>query len=209
MTTLMKKVNEITGITNLILAKVGLYSSNMNFDLSALTNKSVARIILPDYQDIDIITNAPHKPILQVYNTKNIGFGTGNRNVEIIKVTNSGDLAKISNAHYYSEDINNAYWQEYQGTLNAADIGFLENVKNDRLNLAKATYPDDEENEQRLHQFSNDNIKYIAWPDFGTEPTEPLYKDLFENCENLKASYEIFKIYLVNKFKFVDLCRCC
>ena len=23
------------------------------------------------------------------------------------------------------------------------------------------------------------------------------------------ASYEIFKIYLVNKFKFVDLCRCC
>lgn len=187
MTTLMKKVNEITGITNLILAKVGLYSSNMNFDLSALTNKSVARIILPDYQDIDIITNAPHKPILQVYNTKYIGFGTESKNVEIIKVTNSGDLAKISNAHYYSEDIDKAYWQEYQGTLNADDIDFLENVKNERLNLAKATYPDDIDSEQRLHRFDNDNIKYLAWPDFGTEPTEPLYKDLFENCENLKA----------------------
>lgn len=185
MTTLMQKVNEITGITNLILAKVGLYNSNNYFDLSALTNTSVARIILPDYQDIDIITNAPHKPILQVYNTKNIGFGTGSRNVEIIKVTNSGDLAKISNAHYYSEDINNAYWQEYQGTLNADDIEFLQGIKNDRLNLSKATFAD---GGNTWHEtFSNDNIEYLAWPDFGTEPTEPLYNDLFENCENLKA----------------------
>lgn len=186
MTTLMEKVNNINGITNLILAKVGLYNS-MNFDLFALTNTSVVRIILPDYQKIEEITNASHNPILQVYNTKYIGFGTESKNVEIIKVTNSGDLAKISNAHYYSEDINNAYWQEYQGTLNAADIDFLENVKNDRLNLANATYQDDAKNEQILHQFSNENIKYLALPDFGTEPTDPLYNDLFKNCKNLKA----------------------
>ena len=185
MTTLMKKVNEITGITNLILAKVGLYSSNMNFNLSALTNKSVARIILPDYQDIDIITNAPHNPILQVYNTKNIGFGTGNRNVEIIKVTNSGDLAKISNAHYYSEDIDNAYWQEYQGTLNADDMKCLQGIKNDRLNLSKANFA---EGGNTWHEtFSNDNIEYLAWPDLGEKPSDPLYKDLFTHCQKLVA----------------------
>ncbi len=31
----------------------------------------------------------------------------------------------------------------------------------------------------------------------------------YKEQQDVKASYEIFKIYLVNKFKFVDLCRCC
>lgn len=190
MTTLMQKVNEITGITNLILAKVGLYNS-MNFNLSALTNTSVVRIILPDYQKIEEITNALHNPILQVYNTKYIGFGTGSGNVEIIKVTNSGDLAKISNAHYYSEDINNAYWQEYQGTLNADDMKFLQGINNDRLNLSKAKFAD---GGNKWHEtFSNDNIEYLAWPDLGEKPSDPLYKALFTHCQKLVAVGQYIK----------------
>lgn len=184
MTTLMEKVNGITGIKNLILAKVGLYNS-MDFDLSALTNTSVARIILQDYQDIEKITNALHNPILQVYNMKYIGFGTARMNVEIIKVTNPGDLAKISDAHYYSEDIDNAYWQEYQGTLNAEDMNFLQGINNDRLNLSTAKFA---EGGNTWHQtFSNDNIVYLAWPDLEEEPSDPLYKDLFKNCNKLVA----------------------
>ena len=186
MKTFMTKVNDVTGIKNLVLAKVATYGSQ-NYNITGLTNTEVLRIIMPDNQDLDKVTNASHKPILQSYISKTLGWGTDAKTVEVIKVFTPGDLAKISSAHYYSSDIDNAYWQEYHGELNADDIGFLENVKNDRLNLANATYPDDKENEERLHQFRNDNIEYLAWPDFGTEPTEPLYNDLFANCKNLKA----------------------
>ena len=186
MKTFMTKVNGITGIKNLVLAKVATHGSQ-TYDITNLTNNEVIRIIMPDNQNLETVTNASHNPILQSYISKTLGWGTNAKNIEVIKVFTPGDLAKISSAHYYSSDIDNAYWQEYHGELNADDIDFLENVKNDRLNLAKATYPDDIDSEQRLHQFSNDNIEYLAWPDFGTEPTEPLYKDLFENCENLKA----------------------
>ena len=186
MKTFMTKVNDVTGIMNLVLAKVATYGSQ-NYDITDLINNEVIRIIMPDNQNLETVTNASHNPILQSYISKTLGWGTNAKNIEVIKFFTPGDLAKISSAHYYSSDIDNAYWQEYHGTLNADDIGFLENVKNDRLNLANATYPDDKENEKRLHQFSNDNIEYLAWPDFGTEPTEPLYNDLFANCKNLKA----------------------
>lgn len=186
MKTFMTKVNDVTGIMNLVLAKVATYGSQ-NYDITDLINNEVIRIIMPDNQNLETVKNASHNPILQSYISKTLGWGTDAKNIEVIKVFTPGDLAKISKAHYYSSYIDNAYWQEYHGTLNADDIGFLENVKNDRLNLANATYPDDKENEKRLHQFSNDNIEYLAWPDFGTEPTEPLYNDLFANCENLKA----------------------
>ena len=186
MKTFMTKVNDVTGIKNLVLAKVATYVSQ-TYDITSLTNTEVLRIIMPDNQNLETVTNASHNPILQSYFSKTLGWGTDEKDIEVIKVFTPGDLAKISSAHYYSSDIDNAYWQEYHGELNADDIGFLENVKNDRLNLAKATYPDDIDSEQRLHRFDNDNIKYLAWPDFGTEPTDPLYNDLFENCENLKA----------------------
>ena len=47
-----------------------------------------------------------------------------------------------------------------------------------------------------------DGMKGMALTDVGV-----MYgiKEFADYC----ASYEIFKIYLVNKFKFVDLCRCC
>lgn len=186
MKTFMTEVNGVKGIKNLVLAKVATWGSQ-DYNITGLTNTEVIRIIMPDNQDLEKVTNASHNPILQSYISKTLGWGTNAKNIEVIKVFTPGDLAKISSAHYYSSDIDNAYWQEYHGELNADDIGFLENVKNDRLNLANATYPDDKENEKRLHQFSNDNIEYLAWPDFGTEPTEPLYNDLFANCKNLKA----------------------
>lgn len=186
MKTFMTKVKGVKGIKNLVLAKVATYGSQ-TYDITNLTNNEVIRIIMPDNQNLETVTNASHNPILQSYISKTLGWGTNAKNIEVIKVFTPGDLAEISSAHYYSSDIDNAYWQEYHGELNADDIGFLENVKNDRLNLANATYPDDKENEERLHQFRNDNIEYLAWPDFGTEPTEPLYNDLFANCKNLKA----------------------
>ena len=186
MKTFMTKVNGITGIKNLVLAKVATHGSQ-TYDITNLTNNEVIRIIMPDNQNLETVTNASHNPILQSYISKTLGWGTNAKNIEVIKVFTPGDLARISSAHYYSSDIDNAYWQEYHGELNADDIGFLENVKNDRLNLAKATYQDDAMKEKILHQFSNENIKYLALPDFGTEPTDPLYNDLFENCKNLKA----------------------
>ncbi|MCI6234878.1 MAG: leucine-rich repeat domain-containing protein, partial [Prevotella sp.] len=159
MKTFMTKVNGVTGIKNLVLAKVATYGSQ-NYDITSLTNTEVLRIIMPDNQDLDKVTNASHKPILQSYDT--------NTTKETLLVTNAGDLEKIQNAHYYSTDIDNAYWQEYKGNLNAKDILFLNNIKAKRLNIANAKYPkEDSEYEEfisALKNYKNSTIEYLALP---------------------------------------------
>ena len=184
MKTFMTKVKGVKGIKNLVLAKVATYGSQ-TYDITDLTNTEVIRIIMPDNQNLETVTNASHNPILQSYFSKTLGWGTNAKNIEVIKVFTPGDLAKISSAHYYSSDIDNAYWQEYQGTLNADDMEFLQGIKNDRLNLSKAKFA---EGGNKWHEtFSNDNIEYLAWPDLGEKPSDPLYNDLFTHCQKLVA----------------------
>lgn len=158
MKTFMTKVNGVTGIKNLVLAKVATYSQT--YDISDLTNTEVIRIIMPDNQDLDKVTNASHKPILQSYDT--------NTKKETLLVTNAGDLEKIQNAHYYSTDIDNAYWQEYKGNLNAKDILFLNNIKAKRLNIANANYPEEDSEYKEfisaLKDYKNSTIEYLALP---------------------------------------------
>ena len=159
MKTFMTKVNDVTGIKNLVLAKVATWGSQ-DYVISDLTNTEVLRIIMPDNQDLDKVTNASHKPILQSYDT--------NTTKETLLVTNAGDLEKIQNAHYYSTDIDNAYWQEYKGNLNAKDILFLNNIKAKRLNIANAKYPEEdseyEEFISALKNYKNSTIEYLALP---------------------------------------------
>ena len=165
MNTFMTKVNDVTGIKNLVLAKVATYGSQ-NYNITDLTNTEVLRIIMPDEQDLDKVTNASHKPILQSNNTR--GWDANAKKVEVIKVFTPGDLAKISSAHYYSTDIDNAYWQEYKGNLNAKDILFLNNIKAKRLNIANAKYPEEgseyEEFISALKNYTNSTIEYLALP---------------------------------------------
>lgn len=159
MKTFMTEVNGVTGIKNLVLAKVATYGSQ-NYNITGLTNTEVLRIIMPDNQDLDKVTNASHKPILQSYDK--------NTTKETLLVTNAGDLEKIKNAHYYSTDIDNAYWQEYKGNLNAKDILFLNNIKAKRLNIANAKYPEEdseyEEFISALKNLTNSTIEYLALP---------------------------------------------
>lgn len=159
MNTFMTKVNDVTGIKNLVLAKVATWGSQ-DYDISDLTNTKVIRIIMPDNQKLETVTNASHKPILQSYDT--------NTTKETLLVTNAGDLEKIQNAHYYSTDIDNAYWQEYKGNLNAKDILFLNNIKAKRLNIANAKYPEEgseyEEFISALKNYKNSTIEYLALP---------------------------------------------
>ena len=159
MKTFMTEVNGVTGIKNLVLAKVATYGSQ-NYNITGLTNTEVLRIIMPDNQDLDKVTNASHKPILQSYDK--------NTKKETLLVTNAGDLEKIQNAHYYSTDIDNAYWQEYKGNLNAKDILFLNNIKAKRLNIANAKYPEEdseyEEFISALKNLTNSTIEYLALP---------------------------------------------
>lgn len=159
MNTFMTKVNDVTGIMNLVLAKVATYGSQ-NYYITDLTNTKVIRIIMPDNQNLETVTNASHNPILQSYDT--------NTTKETLLVTNAGDLEKIQNAHYYSTDIDNAYWQEYKGNLNAKDILFLNNIKAKRLNIANAKYPEEgseyEEFISALKNYKNSTIEYLALP---------------------------------------------
>ena len=159
MKTFMTKVNGVTGIKNLVLAKVATWGSQ-TYDINDLTNTDVIRIIMPDNQDLEKVTNASHKPILQSYDT--------NTKKETLLVTNAGDLEKIQNAHYYSTDIDNAYWQEYKGNLNAKDILFLNNIKAKRLNIANANYPEEDSEYKEfisaLKNYKNSTIEYLALP---------------------------------------------
>lgn len=159
MNTFMTEVNGVTGIKNLVLAKVATWGPQ-NYDITSLTNEEVIRIIMPDNQNLETVTNASHKPILQSYDT--------NTTKETLLVTNAGDLEKIQNAHYYSTDIENAYWQEYKGNLNAKDILFLNNIKAKRLNIANAKYPEEgseyEEFISALKNYKNSTIEYLALP---------------------------------------------
>lgn len=155
----MTKVNDVTGIKNLVLAKVATYGSQY-YKINDLTNTEVIRIIMPDNQNLETVTNARHNPILQSYDT--------NTTKETLLVTNAGDLEKIQNAHYYSTDIDDAYWQEYKGNLNAKDILFLNNIKAKRLNIANAKYPEEgseyEEFISALKILTNSTIEYLALP---------------------------------------------
>lgn len=175
----MTKVNGVTGIKNLVLAKVATYGPQ-NYNITGLTNTEVLRIIMPDNQDLDKVTNASHKPILQSYDT--------NTKKETLLVTNAGDLEKIQNAHYYSTDIDNAYWQEYKGNLNAKDILFLKNIKAKRLNIANAKYPEkDSEYEEfisALKNYTNSTIEYLALPK-NCLALEVKNKDIFNYQSNV------------------------
>ena len=159
MKTFMTKVNDVTGIKNLVLAKVATYGSQ-TYNITDLTNTEVIRIIMPDNQNLETVNNASHNPILQSYDK--------NTTKETLLVTNAGDLEKIQAAHYYSTDIDNAYWQEYKGNLNAKDILFLNNIKATRLNIANAKYPEEgseyEDFISALKNYTNSTIEYLALP---------------------------------------------
>ena len=175
----MTKVNGVTGIKNLVLAKVATYGSQ-NYDITDLTNTKVIRIIMPDNQNLETVKNASHNPILQSYDT--------NTKKETLLVTNAGDLEKIQNAHYYSTDIDNAYWQEYKGNLNAKDILFLNNIKAKRLNIANAKYREEgseyDEFISALKNLTNSTIEYLALPK-NCLTLEVTNKDIFNYQSNV------------------------
>lgn len=176
---LLTKVSACTGIKNLVIAKMNGISGD---PFETFTDASVKRVILPDNTYLPSLKKlSTGCPIYQVYNSST--------NKETIVIADAGDLGAIKDYHYYSTDIDNAYWIEVEGNINAADVAFLNGINNDRLNLSRATNTAGDENALRdaLHAFDNDNVKYLAWPVFSTDPSNPTYNDIFTSCSNLKA----------------------
>lgn len=187
---LFAAVKLCNGIKNLVLADVANYgySSSNKIDLYNLQGSSVKRVVLPNstWTDASIqtcIDNRGDLPIIQAYN--NNSYTT--KNQEIIHCYTAGALASISDAHYNSDEIDNAYWLEINGEINSDDISFINGIDNDRLNLSGATYPTDDASKAALHNIDNDYVKYLALPELGAAPADPLYNDLYTNCANLKA----------------------
>lgn len=181
--TLLTKVNAVTGVHNLVLSK--LQHNYALTDISALTNTEIKRVILPDHTaygspDLNAITTAAtHTPILQIYNQ--------NDHKETIKSPRGGALNEIADYHYFSQDIDHAYWQEYIGNIDASDLSFLGGIRNEHLDLGNATYPQDDASLEALHHYSNQYVKYMAFPDLGHLPADPLYTDVFSNCPQMVA----------------------
>lgn len=193
---LFSAVKECDGILNLVIADFANYGFNSKdaIDLSNLNGSSVKRIILPDatWTDATMLSNVTNSdgagnvyvPLVQAYNTN-----ASTKKVEIIHSYTAGALNAIRDAHYYSTNIDGAYWIEINGNINADDMLFINGIHNDRLNLAGATNASADEAALReaMHDFTNDYVKYLAWPVFTTDPSNPLYTDLYDQCDNLVA----------------------
>lgn len=176
---LLAEAEKCEGIVNLVLAKMNGLDSN---PFASFTNTKVKRVILPDGTNVNTLSKlSTGCPIYQSYDSST--------RKETILMTNAGDLGAIKDYHYYSTDIDNAYWIEVEGNINAADIAFLNGINNDRLNLSRATNAAGDESALRtaMHGFENQNVKYLAWPVFSTDPSDPLYADIRSACPSLIA----------------------
>lgn len=176
--------NQLSNVTNIVLSDC-LANNAVAYDLSSLNNSDIKRIILPNanrtsFNNITISETCP--VLLEVVNKDN--------GICYVHSSKEGYLDAIKNSHYYSDDINNSKWIEIDGPVNAQDILFMNGIKNDRLNLAGLICSANEEEEDlraAMHDFDNDNVKYLAWPVFSTDPSNPTYNDIFTSCSNLKA----------------------
>lgn len=176
--------NQLSNVTNIVLSDC-LANNAVAYNLSSLNNSYIKRIILPNanrtsFNDITISETCP--VLLEAVNKDN--------GICYVHSSKEGYLDAIKNSHYYSDDINNSKWIEIDGPVNAQDILFMNGIKNDRLNLARLTCSVNEEEADlraAMHDFDNDNVKYLAWPVFSTDPSNPTYNDIFTSCSNLKA----------------------
>lgn len=183
----LAEAEKCEGILNLVTAKMNGVETNAFADF---TNTTIKRVILPDNTEISTLAKkATGAPIYQTFFTPGYTVNVAKANkVEIY--THAGALGEIKDAHYYSADINGATRQSYFGTINASDIAWLNGVNTRELDMTQVTHASESELtaiKAALHEFNNDNIVYVALPDLGALPVEPLYTDLRNNCENVKA----------------------
>lgn len=176
--------NQLSNVTNVVLSDC-LANNAVAYDLSSLNSSCIKRIILPNanrtnFKDITISESCP--VLLEAVNKYN--------GVCYVHSSKEGYLDAIKDSHYYSDDINNSKWIEIDGPVNAEDIKFMNGIKNDHLNLAGLICAVNEEEADlraAMHNFTNDEVKYLVWPVFTTEPSNPLYTDLYNQCNKLVA----------------------
>lgn len=189
MTQVLQALNSVTDVTNVSFTKNPSYNQ-IAYDLTALTNTAIKRILLPDISNeetgtgtkyLKSIINATHQPILQVYNSQN--------EHETIYSPSAGQLAAIQHKHYFNPDIENAYWQHYVGKFNAQDVLFLNGAKNSRLDLADVEYDDNTTSgKDALLGLTNQVVEYLAFPDLGGAPEDATYSKVFQQCPKLLAA---------------------
>ncbi len=178
---------ELTGATNLVTAKLTGVETNA---FANFTNTTIKRVILPDNTEISTLAKkATGAPIYQTFFTPGYTVNVAKANkVEIY--THAGALGEIKDAHYYSTDINGATRQSYFGTIDASDVAWFNGINTRELDMTQVTHASESELtaiKAALHDFNNDYIVYVALPDLGALPEEPLYTDLRNNCSNVKA----------------------
>lgn len=182
---LIPAFNNLHNVPNVVLSNC-LTNGTFKYDMSELNNSEIKRIILPSANRTSFIeiTNSTNSPvILQVVNTTT--------NQVLIQSPVAGSLAAIKDYHYYSDEINAATRQVYFGEINGADVEWFDGINVAQLDMTGITYGGDasklEGIKAALHNLTNSNLVYIALPDLGSLPAEPLYKDLRSNCPNVKA----------------------
>lgn len=181
---LLSAFNNLHNVPNVVLSNC-LTNGTFNYDLSDLNNSEIKRIILPSANRTSFteITNSTNSPvILQVVNTTT--------NQVLIQSPVAGSLAAIKDYHYYSAEIDAATRQVYFGEINGDDVDWFDGIKVSELDMTGISYDSETELDgikAALHDLKNSNVVYIALPDLGSLPAEPLYKDLRSNCPNVKA----------------------
>lgn len=172
-------INQIPTLQTVVLAK-SLVSQQ---DMSALTNPNIKRVILQDGQaaNIDkfVVGSNRTDVVLQTYAT----------DTKIITIkTKAGNLAAITNAHYYTPELNDSKSIVIKGTLNDDDVDFLDKVHTSGLDLSAVTHTNQSEADalkSELANLNNDFIKYLALPDFGANAEDSYFETILGNCDNL------------------------
>ena len=189
---------DIAGIDNLVLSNIDQKGS-----LDVFKNfKNVKRIILKNEQNLaqyDELANTKgcSVEVVQTITAMQSGVecnedGKDNVNgvtINLLKIhaLKPGALANMT--HYYDPTYSEALWYEVSGKFNNEDLKFFNNVDTKRLNLSQVEFADDvKDKETALNAIVNDKLEYLALPDLGINPSDPLFTTLFKNnSKNLKA----------------------
>lgn len=189
---------DIAGIDNLVLSNIDQKGS-----LDVFKNfKNVKRIILKNEQNLaqyDELANTKgcSVEVVQTITAMQSGVecnedGKDNVNgvtINLLKIhaLKPGALANMT--HYYDPTYSEALWYEVSGKFNNEDLKFFNNVDTKRLNLSQVEFADDvTDKETALNAIVNDKLEYLALPDLGINPSDPLFTTLFKNnSKNLKA----------------------
>lgn len=176
---------DVEGIDNLDLH----YTTCTPDGLSALNDyTNIKRIILPNNNDVSASkweSYEGYEGSVEVLQSLIEGTEGNTFKTNIVK---AGGFGRTT--HYDNADLVNAICVDVYGTADDSDFEFIAGIDNERINMSglkfDATIADEPSKKAAIDKINkNTNVKFLALPDVGSETTDPLFKNLYDNMPQL------------------------